>query len=353
MSFKPLPVFSHGHLQLHCTYGQELKNGSVINNINNYNDLAVRPAGQRGYFKPSFCHWPTGGYTRKEVQHNHRQGEYDVGPQSYEFKQYYKTEDIGVGKRGRQSDLAIMGSKSAQLTEAALKEWLETTTTGKRTHATRPDLNANRNFMTQSARPRPQSAPSVRSEDEKTNSTLALWIFSLTKGTAFEPQPKAAPWSTPSFAQYPPRPQSAGPAIARARHARPWGSPLTSGKRNGSARTKSSRTSTRLSSEARVRRCRVWRSALQTRGLSWRTGSRSAPWWDGRGHRRRTPPRALSPPRPTAGQRAPLRGDLPTTQYGSRLRNTQLFSFSMCATAWPRAPERSSHFLPAGRRARS
>lgn len=216
MSFKPLPVFSHGHFGYHSTYGHELKKGGVPNNIKNYNDLANRPAGGHGYFKPSFCHWPTGGYTRKEAQHNHRQGEYDVGPQSFEFAQFYNANDVGVGKRERQSDLAVMGSKSSQLTEAALQDWLMSTTTGKRHHATRPDLNAKRE--------RPKTAPSERSE--KTVSTLGLATFSLTKGTAFEPKPKSAPWSTPWFARYPPRPQSAGPAIQRAKERQALGESL-------------------------------------------------------------------------------------------------------------------------------
>lgn len=201
----PLPTYSHGHFGYHSTYGHEQTKGTVPNNYKNYNDLANRKAGAHGYFKPSFCHWPTGGYTRKEAQHNHRQGEYDVGPQSFEFAQYYKAADVGIAKRERQSDLAVMGSKSAQLTEGALADWLSSTTTGKRHHATRPDLNAKRE--------RPQSAPSERSV--KTVSSLGLATFSRTMGTAFEPHPKAAPWSTPSFAQYPPRPQSAGPAIKR------------------------------------------------------------------------------------------------------------------------------------------
>jgi hypothetical protein len=216
MSFKPLPVYSHGHFGFHSTYGHELKNGGVPNNIKNYNDLANRTAGGHGYFKPSFCHWPTGGYTRKETQHNHRQGEYDVGPQSFEHSQFYTANDVGTAKRERQSDLAVMGSKTSQLTEAALQDWLMSTTTGKRHHATRPDLNVKRD--------RPQTAPSERSA--KTVSTLGLATFSLTKGTAFEPKPKPAPGSTPWFARYPPRPQSAGPAIQRAKEQQALGESL-------------------------------------------------------------------------------------------------------------------------------
>lgn len=232
MSFKPLPVFSHGHFGYHSTYGHELKKGGVPNNIKNYNDLANRPAGGTGYFKPSFCHWPTGGYTRKEAQHNHRQGEYDVGPQSFEFKQFYNAEDVGVATRERQSDLAVMGSRSSQLTEAALQDWLASTSTGKRFHATRLDLNKGvPNFgSTKGTRERPQTAPSERSA--KTVSTLGLGIFSQTKGTAFEPKPKPAPGSTPWFAsdprnpRYPPRPQSAGPAIQRAKERQALGESL-------------------------------------------------------------------------------------------------------------------------------
>jgi hypothetical protein len=189
--------------------------GAVPNNFKNHNDVVVRVAGARGYFKPSFCHWPTGGYTRKEVQHNHRQGEYDVGPQSYEHRQFYEAKDVGTAVRGRQSDLAVMGSKSSQLTQAALESWLQHTTTGKRKHATRPDLNATRNPLTGSARP--NVTPSEAGSD-KTASTLCLGVFSQTKGTAFEPQPKPAKWSTPWFADgYPPRAQSAQPAIRRER----------------------------------------------------------------------------------------------------------------------------------------
>lgn len=200
----PLPTYSHGHFGYHSTYGHEQTKGVIPNNYKNYNDLVERPAGSHGYFKPSFCHWPTGGYTRKEVQHTHRQGEFDVGPQSFEFSQFYRSQDVGVLKRARESDLQVVGSRSEMLTEASLKDWLSKTTTGKPFH---PKLSA-------AQKARPQSAPSERSE--KTNSTLALGIFSQTKGTAFEPQPKPAPWSTPSFAQFPPKPKDNGPAAARA-----------------------------------------------------------------------------------------------------------------------------------------
>jgi hypothetical protein len=211
MSFKPLPVYSHGHFQLHCTYGQSQKKGSVPNNYKNYNDLVGRPAGGHGYFKPSFCHWPKGGYTLREAQHTHRNGELDVSPQSFEFGQYYLPEDVGVAKRHRDTDLAVMGTRCDKLTKAALDEWLTQTAFINTASAQRPSAGGHGRPHTAHAR-----APSDAGS-EKTNLTLGIGVFSLTKGTAFEPEPKAAPWSTPSFAQYPPRPKSAGPAIQRQR----------------------------------------------------------------------------------------------------------------------------------------
>jgi hypothetical protein len=218
MAFKPLPVFSHGHFQYHCTYGHSAKKGSVPNNIKNYNDLVGRPAGGHAYFKPSFCHWPKGGYTRKEANHAHHNPDerrLDVDPQCFEFGQFYLPDDVGVKQRQRQTDLAVMGSKSSLLTKEALQDWLTQTAFISTNSAQRP---VEKHGEAARTRVRPGSAPPPSARSEKTDSTLAIGTFSLTKGNAFVANPKPAGWSSPWFASgYPPRPKSVDPNKGRER----------------------------------------------------------------------------------------------------------------------------------------
>jgi hypothetical protein len=217
-----LPVFSHGHFQYHCTYGHSAKKGAVPNNIKNYNDLVGRPAGGHAYFKPSFCHWPKGGYTRKEANHAHRNPDekrLDVDPQCFEFGQFYLPDDVGLKPRHRNTDLSVMGSKCSLLTKEALQDWLTETAFINTNTTTRPtEKNGEAGRMRASMRARPGSAPPPSARSDKTDSTLAIGTFSLTKGNAFVANPKPAAWSSPWFATgYPPRPKTVDPNKGRKR----------------------------------------------------------------------------------------------------------------------------------------
>jgi hypothetical protein len=221
MAFKPLPVFSHGHFQYHCTYGHSAKKGSIPNNRKNYNDLVGRPAGSHAYFKPSFCHWPKGGYTRKEANHAHRNPDekrLDVDPQCFEFGQFYLPDDIGLKPRNRSTDLSVMGSKSSMLTKEALQDWLTQTAFINTSTAERPTAKYGEAARTAKRLARPGSAPPPSARSDKTDSTLALGTFAVTKGNAFEANPKPAGWSSPWFASgYPPRPKTVDPNKGRKR----------------------------------------------------------------------------------------------------------------------------------------
>lgn len=204
---KPQPTYPHGHFGYHLTFGGKMEDGAIPNNVKNTNDLFSRISENfgHGYFKPAFCHWPKGGYTRREAQHNHKYGKLDTTPQSFEFMRQYTTGDLGVSRQVTQSSLANrdtipLDGKTQPLTKGAL------------------DAQARRALQLSKhpqlgARKRPQSAPSERSTD--TQETLHIMSFCLSKGRAFEAAPKPAPGSTPSFANYPKRPQSAGPSLQR------------------------------------------------------------------------------------------------------------------------------------------
>lgn len=212
MSYTVLPSYSHGHFGYHCTYGQSLKEGCVPNNFKNYNDLIDRIFENRGhgYFKPSFCHWPKGGYTRKEARHNHCRGKLDTNPQSFEWDRLHPPEDVGLTKGASQSSLCVRGEKVQPMFNTIQADvWGGLQETGAAKMGPRLTSNSlsdhDKKFKGHSHRPK--TAPSVGS-----NSTLHLATYVVQKGCMFEPRPKPARHAPAPFA---PRPASAHPALGR------------------------------------------------------------------------------------------------------------------------------------------
>lgn len=165
-------TYSHGHFGLSVTNGQPASHGQVVNNNFNYSDLVKRTAGVHEYAKNPAANWPKGGYTRKEANRSFRRpdGALDVSPQSPEYERFYLGKDLGLNRRVRNTDLAVLGTRASKTTKKELSAF--NTMSGSRLPHM-PDWA------------RPATAPSDSGVTLSSGSTLGLGMFSLTKGTQY------------------------------------------------------------------------------------------------------------------------------------------------------------------------